>query len=114
MKKHYYKFNYKDKNFDILRDYNFKYYPNWLFEKPTYAYKDEDYKRNTNHCLTILINQTDKVCGLLEWWEWGEAKTKILPFRKLRRYIKKHLPELLTKKIIMEMVETKYFTYEKE
>lgn len=103
MKKHYFKFNYLEKP-NILIDYNFKHYDT---DYTWYLY-EAIYSSRKNQTLNICVKKSTKITAWLEWTEWGKYKTKRLSFRKLKRYIKKNLSNLLKDQIFVEVVETKY------
>lgn len=103
MKKHYFKFNYLEKPHS-LSDYNFKCFDT---DYAWYIYETL-YNSRKNQTLNICVKRSTKVIAWLEWNEWGEYKTKRLSFKKLKKYIKKNLPNLLKDRIFIEVAETKY------
>lgn len=104
MRKHYFEFNDKEKGPYSLREYNFKCYDT---DFVWYVY-EAIYNSRKNQTINIGVKRSTKVGAWLEWNEWGERKTKHLSFRKLKKYIKENLSNLLKDQIFVEVVETKY------
>ena len=103
MKKHYFKFNFLEKP-NILCDYNFKLYDT---DYVWYMYEDI-YNSRKNQRINIYVKSSTKVGAWLDWNEWGEYKTKHLSFRKLKKYIKENLSNLLKDHVFVEVAEDKY------